>query len=76
MSFGLVLQVHTPKGPVNIYKNLGLGNLQRDHRLFLSFRHTGPPFLLNVEHAGPLVISMQDLNGGKDRDFTGAIDNF
>ena len=54
------------KGPVNIYGNTGPGNLQRDHRLFLSFRHTGPPVILNVECMGPQVISMWNFNGVKD----------
>ena len=39
-----------PKGLVNFYGNTRLGNLKRDHRLFLHFRHTGPPIILNVEH--------------------------
>ena len=54
------------KGPVNIYGNTGPGNLQRDHRLFLSFRHTGPHVILNVEYTGPPVISIWDFNVAKD----------
>ena len=52
-------------GPVNIDGNTGLGNLQRDHRLFL-YCNTEPLVILNLEYTGPPVISMWDFNGAKD----------
>ena len=46
------------KGPVNIYGNMGPGNLQRDYRLFWSFSWTGPPVILRVGSTGPRLISV------------------
>ena len=46
------------KGPVNIYGNTGLGNLQRDHPLFWYFSWTGPTVILRVGSVGPRLISV------------------
>ena len=53
------------KGLINIYGNTGPGILQRGHWLFLSFCDRGPRVTLNVDCAGPLVISLQEFNGNK-----------
>ena len=53
-------------GLVNIHGNRGLGNLQRDHWLFLAFRHMGPPVVLKVEYTGPKVFTMYSFKGAKD----------
>ena len=49
------------KGPVNIYGNMGPGNLQWDHWSFLLIGHVGTPLILNVEYMGLPLISMSDI---------------
>ena len=49
------LKMDLTRGLVNIYGNMRRGNLHRDNQLFLFFRHTGPPVILNVVYTGPPV---------------------
>ena len=54
------------KEPVDIFGNMGPGNLQWDHPLFYSFLYMGSPVIWNLEYTGPSVILMWNFNGAKD----------